>query len=163
MIAIFDVDYQETQAQCACLVIENWNDTVYKTYTKTIDGIAEYESGSFYKRELPCILETFALIEEKIDLIVIDGYVNLGEKKGLGHYLYEALAQQIPIIGVAKTKFLSANALELLRGESKNPLYITSEGIDNEIVRQYIASMNGDYRIPFVLKEVDRICRIWLG
>ncbi|MES2519769.1 MAG: endonuclease V [Bacteroidota bacterium] len=161
MIAIFDVDYKETRAQCACLLIENWDSLDYKTYKVLIDDIADYESGSFYKRELPCILQTLNSVSETLDFIVIDGYVTLGEKKGLGAYLYEHLDIKIPIIGVAKTKFLSADSIELIRGKSIKPLYITSLGIENLVSKSYIKSMQGDFRIPFILKEADRICRIW--
>lgn len=161
MIAIFDVDYKEIQAQCACLLIENWDSLDYKTYKVLIEDVADYESGSFYKRELPCILQTLNSVSETLDFIVIDGYVTLGEKKGLGAYLYERLDIKIPIIGVAKTKFLSADSIELIRGSSIKPLYITSLGIDNSVSKLYIESMSGDFRIPFMLKEADRICRIW--
>lgn len=161
MIAIFDVDYKESQAQCACLLIENWDSLDYKTYKVLIDNVAEYESGSFYKRELPCILQTLNTVSETLDFIVIDGYVTLGEKKGLGAYLYEHLDVKIPIIGVAKTKFLSADSIELIRGDSIKPLFITSLGIENSLSKLYIESMKGDFRIPFILKEADRICRIW--
>jgi deoxyribonuclease V len=126
-----------------------------------IDNVVDYESGSFYKRELPCILQTLNSISETLDFIVIDGYVTLGEKKGLGAYLYEHLDIKIPIIGVDKTKFLSADSTELIRGSSIKPLYITSLGIDSSVSKSYIDSMTGDFRIPFILKEADRICRFW--
>jgi deoxyribonuclease V len=161
MIAIFDVDYKETQAQCACLLIEDWDSLDYKIYKVLIDDVADYESGSFYKRELPCIVQALNSVSETLDFIVIDGYVTLGEKKGLGVYLYEYLEVKIPIIGVAKTKFLSADSIELTRGSSVKPLYITSIGIDNSVSKSYIENMKGDFRIPFILKEADRICRIW--
>ncbi len=161
MIAVFDVDYKDTQAQCACLLIENWDSLDYKTYKVLINDIADYESGSFYKRELPCILQALDSVSETLDYIIIDGYVTLGEKKGLGAYLYEHLDIQIPIIGVAKTKFLSADSIELIRGSSIKPLYITSIGIDSMLSKLYIEKMAGDFRIPFILKEADRICRIW--
>ncbi len=161
MIAVFDVDYRDKQAQCACLLIDNWQATAYKAYKVVIDNIADYESGSFYKRELPCLLQTIAQISEPIDCIVVDSYVTLGDKKGLGAYLYEELPSKIPIIGVAKTKFLSANDVELLRGESVKPLYITSLGIEQQEAKSLIEQMAGEYRLPFILKEADRICRIW--
>lgn len=161
MIAVFDVDYRDKQAQCACLLIDNWQATTYKAYKVVIDNIADYESGSFYKRELPCLLQTIAQISEPIDCIVVDSYVTLGDKKGLGAYLYEELPSKIPIIGVAKTKFLSANDVELLRGESVKPLYITSLGIEQQEAKSLIEQMAGEYRLPFILKEADRICRIW--
>jgi len=81
MIAVFDVDYKDTQAQCACLLIENWDSLDYKTYKVLINDIADYESGSFYKRELPCILQALDSVSETLDYIIIDGYVTLGEKK----------------------------------------------------------------------------------
>ncbi|MFY7889995.1 MAG: endonuclease V [Spirosomataceae bacterium] len=161
MIAVFDVDYKDKQAQCACLLIEDWQAITYKTYKVVIDNVADYESGSFYKRELPCLLQTLSQISEPIDCIVVDSYVTLGEKKGLGAYLYEELPFRIPIIGVAKTKFLSADDVELLRGESVKPLYITSLGIEQQEARLLIEQMAGEYRLPFILKEADRICRIW--
>lgn len=36
--------------------------------------ILPYEPGSFYKRELPCILSLLKDIYKQLDAIVIDGY-----------------------------------------------------------------------------------------
>ncbi|WP_218965971.1 hypothetical protein [Snodgrassella communis] len=68
------------------------------------NNIAPYQSGQFYRQELPCIM---ALLDKiglsTISTIVIDGYVHLADGKiGLGGYLYHALDKTIPIIGVAK-------------------------------------------------------------
>ncbi len=54
----------------------------------------------FYKKELPCLLSIINdLPENSFDIIIIDGYVYLGEKKpGLGVYLYNALSEKFPII-----------------------------------------------------------------
>ncbi|WP_239352002.1 hypothetical protein [Snodgrassella communis] len=71
------------------------------------NNIAPYQSGQFYRRELPYIM---ALLD-KIDLsttstIVIDEYVHLADSEiDLGGYLYHALDKTIPIIGVAKKEF----------------------------------------------------------
>ncbi|WP_299948707.1 hypothetical protein [uncultured Microbulbifer sp.] len=96
------------------------------------------------------------------DIIVIDGYVVLGQelKPGLGMRLYEALDKKIPIIGVAKTAFKDSNSeSEVFRGESKKPLYVTAVGIGDQIAKSYISSMHGKHRMPTLLKLVDRECR----
>ena len=49
--------------------------------------------------------------------------------------------------------------MELLRGKSINPLYITSIGIDIETAKRNISKMFGDYRIPTILKELDKLTK----
>jgi deoxyribonuclease V len=96
-------------------------------------------------------------------MIIIDGYVYLDDynKYGLGGHLFESLNRKIPIIGVAKTNFVSnkENKVELLRGKSINPLFITSIGIDIEIAKRNISKMFGEYRIPKLLKELDKLTK----
>lgn len=120
----------------------------------------------FYKRELPCIisiLETMSVDASK-DILVIDGYVVLSDdgKLGLGGYLYKELGESIPVIGVAKNDFFSlhsSNKIEVLRGNSKKPLYITTLGIDILSASLYIKEMAGTFRIPTILRLVDQIGR----
>jgi len=50
---------------------------------------------------------------------------------------------------------------KIYRGQSTNPLYITSEGIELEKSADLILNMHGDYRIPTLLKKVDQLCRNW--
>jgi deoxyribonuclease V len=163
MIAIFDVDYKEDKANIACVVATDWEaKEPAKLYTKVIAPIAEYESGAFYKRELPCLLGIIADITEFIDFYVIDGYVWLGEKPGLGYHLYQATNGKIPVIGVAKTSFHNNfNAMEVQRGQSNNPLFITSIGIDLQESSELIKNMHGEYRLPHLLKLTDTLCRQW--
>ena len=96
-------------------------------------------------------------------MIIIDGYVYLDDfnKLGLGGHLYKSINEKIPIIGVAKTNFATnkLNKVELLRGKSKNPLYITSIGIDINTAKEYISKMFGEYRIPKLLKELDQLTK----
>jgi deoxyribonuclease V len=82
-------------------------------------------------------------------------------KRGLGAYLYDALQQQIPIIGVAKTNFHTINEqkLELVRGKSTRPLYVTAAGIPLSHAAEHIKSMAGDHRMPMLLKELDVLTR----
>ncbi|TCM69764.1 endonuclease V [Acinetobacter calcoaceticus] len=163
MIVAIDVGYQESTALVAALVFEHWqSQTPVQEYRLKLNDIAEYEAGAFYKRELPCILAILQSIQHEIDCIVIDGYVFLGEDQtaGLGHYLWEALGQKVPIIGVAKNFFKGTpKACEMLRGKSIKPLYVTAIGIEQSVALQSIQSMFGQHRIPNLLKRVDQMSR----
>ena len=165
MILSFDTYYTGTTAKTACIAFENWTDeTPADIFTQTTEDFAGYEPGAFYKRELPCILNLLKEIPiSNISCIVVDGFVQLDEsgKSGLGGHLYEALDGKVSVIGVAKSKFLSAHksSVELYRGESKNPLYISAVGIEKSVAGELVRSMAGDYRIPELLKLLDRKTR----
>lgn len=163
-----DVQYQETQATAAGLLFPLWRkNNIAHTLTKTIYSISPYEPGSFYKRELPCILSLLADLAvqqpiHQLDAIVVDGFVTLGadQKPGLGMYLYNSLEQSLPIIGVAKRKFVGTPiACEVYRGKSQNPLFVTAVGMDLAQAKAHITSMHGEHRIPTLLKRVDQLCR----
>ncbi|MEM1136563.1 MAG: endonuclease V, partial [Bacteroidota bacterium] len=154
MIAAFDVDYKQGEAHSACIIFKDWEDDIpYKTYELTTTEIAAYEPGAFYKRELPCLVSLINLITEKITVYIVDGYVFLGDKKGLGYYLHKFYEEKIPVIGVAKTRFYKNNqCIEILRGESKNPLFISSIGVDLNKAAESVKKMHGAFRIPTLLK-----------
>ena len=168
LIFTVDVQYQATQATAAGLLFPAWDKAnIANIFTKEISPIAPYEPGFFYKRELPCIL---SLLEDvagqqpinQLESIVVDGFVTLGaeQKPGLGMYVYNSLEQSIPVIGVAKRKFVGTPTdCEVYRGQSQNPLFVTSAGIDLAQAKRHIASMHGDNRIPTLLKRVDQVCR----
>lgn len=158
-----DVYYYEDKAKTVGLLFQDWEDKEQINIVEHFSyNIADYESGSFYKRELPCILGLLESLDlSEIDTIIIDGYVYLNEhKKGLGLHLYERLPPHINIIGVAKKSFIDADAIKVLRGESNNPLYITSVGIDPAIAAECIKKMDGNYRMPTLLKLLDQETRI---
>jgi deoxyribonuclease V len=101
---------------------------------------------------------------EQIDLatlqyIIVDGYVYLDDEKklGLGGYLYDAIEQKVPVIGVAKNHFANNTkyVVEVLRGESQKPLYITAVGTDLEEAAKNVKNMHGTFRFPTLLKELD--------
>ena len=126
-----------------------------------IDAVNEYIPGEFYKRELPCILKILNRVDmKKVGLIIVDGYVYIDNNKnyGLGGKLWEHLEGEIPVIGVAKTKFVqNTNTVrDVYRGQSKNPLYISAVGIDIVEATNVISDMKGNYRIPDVLKTLDQ-------
>jgi len=103
-----------------------------------------YEPGQFFKRELPHLLVLMDRFREPPATIVIDGYVTLGadQRDGLGARLFSALHGQVPVIGVAKSRFAGTPAeTEVLRRKSKRPLYVTSRGITLETAKGLIRNM----------------------
>jgi len=163
MIYILDVHYNgNIDGLVACIGFKKWDDEK-PSYAKIhfIENIEPYEAGSFYKRELPCLLEALKDLDN-IECVVVDGYVWLGEvgHDGLGMHLYHALDKSIPIIGVAKTPFIGTpKECEIFRGKSLKPLFVTAVNIDLEEAKNAILSMHGEYRLPTLLKKVDSLCR----
>ena len=167
MILAFDTYYFEDKAKTVCVLFEHWQDAVpLQIYDEVLTGIEPYQSGLFYKRELPCILSLLhrvkAQIQQTITAIVIDGFVFLDDqgKLGLGAHLYhhlEQLGQAVPVIGVAKSGFYdnTKNVLELLRGKSKKPLYITAIEMDIQRAFECVQEMHGAYRMPTLLQVLD--------
>jgi deoxyinosine 3'endonuclease (endonuclease V) len=163
--AAVDVYYKNYGAKAVCILFEHWKDTeASSTHVAYIDLVDNYEPGAFYKRELPCILKVLQQINlTLVDIIIVDGYVYLDDqgKYGLGKHLYEALNKKIPVIGVAKTRFHNntGHVLEILRGESKNPLFISAIGLDVHLAASNILSMAGEYRTPTLLQYLDQKTR----
>lgn len=164
MILAFDTYYFNDTAKTVALVF-NWQDNApTAVYTETLSGIEDYVPGAFYKRELPCILNLLKQIDlTNIDCIIVDGFVYLDDNAthGLGGHLYEALGQKMPIIGVAKTNFATIEKLKIpvFRGDSRNPLYVTAIGTGLETAAKNVAIMHGSYRIPTLLRELDRLTK----
>ena len=163
MFACVDVHYKIDCAKVACLTFDAWQSTVPKSkYTILIKHFEEYVPGQFYKRELPCIMRILDKVRESITVLVIDGYVWLDGQRtpGLGAHLYSALHGKVNIIGVAKTAFKGTSAaIKVFRGGSKRPLFVTSVGISPVRAASNIQKMYGIYRIPILLKLVDRLSR----
>lgn len=163
MILAVDVDYRKSEAKISGICFNNWADeNSTQTYASIIYEIEEYDPGNFYRREMPCILHLLREHRLSPDLIVIDGFVYLGEESnaGLGLHLFNELEQKIPIVGVAKRPFKGTYAnTEVLRGESLKPLFVTAVGIELNEAKNNILSMHGKHRVPTLLKEADRECR----
>ena len=178
MIACIDVDYRTNEdtrhefGVAACLAFETWSSpTLTSEHIAVIEPIELYAPGQFYRRELPCILAVLEKVapEHTPKTIIVDGYVWLPEqKKGLGMHLYEALEEQVSVIGVAKKAFAGLDSSDgdeqkrvamVYRGQSKKPLYVTAMGISVAEAARHIESMHGDHRLPTLLKQVDQLCR----
>lgn len=171
MILAFDTYYKEENAKTVCLVFNDWTDSKpMNIYEEILNGVENYEPGSFYKRELPCILSLLKKVEieiKNITVIIVDGFVLLDDdnKLGLGGYLYKQLNSKIAVIGVAKSGFHQnkKNVKELLRGESEKPLYISAMGIELNKAFEHIKSMYGIYRIPKLLQILDSKTKEYCG
>lgn len=162
MIVAVDVDYRQDAVVAACVGFETWQDeTAVLETTQIFPPNAEsYEPGQFYKREMPYLEALIGALPRRPDAIVIDGYVWLDAgRPGLGAHLHEALHQRIPVVGVAKRSFRDATAIEISRGTSNTPLYVTAVGIDSADAARNIAAMHGPHRLPTLLKRVDRLSR----
>ena len=163
MILAIDVDYRVNSAIVAGILFRNWGDeSPYKIIHSKVDGVESYESGQFYKREMPCIIHLLKDHDLSPNVIVIDGFVMLGQesKPGLGMHLYYALNKEIPIVGVAKTSFKDSKPeTEVFRGKSQKPLYVTAVGVELEVAKNNVFSMHGKYRMPTLLKLADQECR----
>jgi len=166
MIVALDVHYDNAgrSATAAAVVFEHWEDAAaLATYHSHSSDVEPYVPGEFFKRELPSLLAVLCRVREPLTVAVVDGFVMLGEKPGLGMRLWEALNGTIAVIGVAKTRFHSASAIEVTRGASKMPLYVTAVGIDPAEAAQSIACMHGAFRIPTLLRQVDKLARAASG
>lgn len=164
MLAALDVHYDEAKktAMTAAVVFEHWEDAKPVTeYTASCACSEPYVPGEFFKRELPCLLAVLEMIRQTLRLVIVDGYVTLGDKPGLGMRLWKALPVKVPIVGVAKTRFHSAAAIEVMRGQSKTPLFVTVVGIDPAEAAEGIRKMHGAFRIPTLLKRADQLAR-WI-
>ena len=163
MIACFDVHYQGGNANAAALLLEDWaSDKPVEQFLVRSSNVAEYQAGRFYQRELGPLRSVIEQITCPVHTFVIDAYCHLSETgaPGLGAYLHETLPENSIVIGVAKNRFRETNhAVELLRGDSDRPLFVSSIGIDYSAAAEHIRSMAGPHRMPTLLKAVDRFCR----
>ena len=164
---IIDVFYDEEKniATVCGGIFNEFTDNSCRLIKAALSPIpAPYIPGEFYKRELPCIqkliLEEIGLekLKEEFDCIIVDGLYSFGpDKPGLGGYLDSWLRNQgveIEVIGIAKNKFHSAQAEEVLRGKSKKPLWVNGNRRKN--YSDLIKKMSGEFRIPFLVKAVDQ-------
>jgi deoxyribonuclease V len=164
MKACLDVHYLTNTACAAAVIFNNWTDTTpLNRYTEFVQDNKAYEPGKFYLRELKPLMAVIEQIKEPIQIYLIDAYCYLssGNEPGLGAYLYAATGGRSAIIGVAKNRFRDTHhATEVVRGNSKRPLYVTSIGLSQEEAAALVSVMAGEFRIPTLLKAVDQLARI---
>jgi len=165
-IVALDTHYMADAAVTAAVAFSSWSDAAAShSWTVRTSPIADYTSGAFYKRELPCVLQALQCTTLPADIVVVDGYVWLGAgRPGLGWHVYDALnrdgGKEVAVVGVAKNPFVdNAVARAVCRGGSKKPLYVTAAGMDVDDAAACVVRMHGAHRHPTLLKVVDRLCR----
>lgn len=162
MIAALDVYYRPNgTAKAVCLLFGQFDasrpDAVFEAI---LPEVADYQPGEFYRRELPCLIEVLQQVDlSTVGCLLIDGYVFLDDsgKPGLGWHLHQHFGGRLPVIGVAKTSFHNnlLHVRPVLRGISRNPLYVSSIGMDPDVAADRVRSMAGPYRMPELLKLLD--------
>jgi deoxyribonuclease V len=168
LIAILDVAYTSEAAGAACVLADSWTaSAAVSEINKHLPCTpAKYEPGCFYKRELPLLLDVIRELEAQPAALVIDGYVWLGPKNepGLGAHLFESLGRTTPVIGAAKSPYRHDTwSVQVLRGKSRRPLYVTAAGVDQIKAAGLVLGMNGKHRIPTLLQRADRLARAAAG
>jgi deoxyribonuclease V len=161
MIGIFDVHYAKSGASAAAVLVASYADSKpAAAYSQFLPGESSiYLPGEFYLRELPYILALIQRMPLLLSEMIVDGYVMLGQKPGLGRHLFDEFNGKIPVIGIAKSRYEGASGIKVYRGRSTRPLYITSAGMAPEEAARKISLMHGSYRIPSMLKLADRLAR----
>ncbi len=164
-VAFLDVHYRGEGARAACVLAESWQETIPRSsYVEDIPRVEPYEPGSFYRRELPCLLAVLRRLPELPEAIVIDGYVWLpGDRPGLGAHLYAALGARTAVVGIAKSPYAGvegdANIAQVLRGASTRPLFITAAGMDLARAAERVRNLAGKHRISELVRAADQLAR----
>jgi deoxyribonuclease V len=163
LLAAVDVDYRHDVVVAACVCFAEYaDDRPMKELTLRSSTVpAAYESGQFYRRELPYVLDVLGRLDRLPRVVIVDGHVWLGpDVPGMGARLHGELNQRTVVIGVAKRAYRGAtSSVVVRRGRSTHPLYVSAAGIDVGRAAEHVRDMHGPYRIPTLLKRVDRLSR----
>ena len=156
-----DVHYlDDASARAAVVAAHDQRFSVIScTDTAVVSVDAPYQPGAFYRRELPP-LRAVIPTSVRLSLIVVDGYVDLDAegRPGLGHHVHAEFG--VPVIGVGKTLFPTAtHAVQIVRGRSMRPLYVTAAGMPIAEAAQIVGEMTGKFRLPDAVKLADRLAR----
>ena len=161
VFAAVDVHYLRPGGGRAAAVVA-WDATfsaVLAEWTVLVPEVAPYKPGEFFLRELPALRAVLADLRS-LGLLVVDGYVDLDPRgrPGLGAYAHAEFG--VPVIGVAKTRFRTAShAVQVRRGRSARPLFVTSAGMSAPEAASLIRRMVGPFRLPDALRRVDALAR----
>lgn len=162
--AAVDVCYLASGGARAAVVLASdatfWQLTAERT--AMVRRVPPYQSGDFYRRELPPIQAVLSGFREpgSLALLIVDGYVDLDQagRPGLGAHAHAAFG--VPVIGVAKTWFPTAtHAVPVLRGEAIRPLFVTAIGMPRADAAHLVRQMAGRYRVPDAMRWADALAR----
>jgi deoxyribonuclease V len=132
---------------------------VQAEWTVLVPAALPYQPGQFFLRELPPLRAVLAPVRN-LGLLVIDGYVDLDPdgRPGLGAHAHAAFG--VPVIGLAKTRFRTAShAVEVLRGNSARPLFVTAAGMPLAQAAELTRQMAGPFRLPDAMRRADFLAR----
>ncbi|MCU0578615.1 MAG: endonuclease V [Desulfobacterota bacterium] len=95
-LAAFDVYYgKEGWASAAAVLFPSYDAAEPAAeYTELLPVAAPYVPGEFFRRELPPILALLHKFDRLPDEVIVDRYVLLGDKPGLGYHLFTALGAE---------------------------------------------------------------------
>ncbi len=183
-----DTYYYEDSAKTVGVIFNNWDDPEpERGIVSWSYEFGPYIPGKFYIRELPCIMGLLKKIPDILfyDAIILDGLARLpgSTTEGLGMHLEEELGNVLPgwrgpsptnpeqilgpgIIGVAKTKFSGCDEdgsiAKVFRGSAIKPLYVNTTwfNVSAAEAAKAIKSMHGSYRLPTLLKILDKETKI---
>ena len=161
-LLVTDVAYTDEGALAAGIWAPEWSAREPEhAFTVPLDDVAAYTPGAFYRRELPCLLALVDALPRRPDCIVVDGHAWLGTgRPGLGAHLYDALQHDVLVVGVAKNRFAANDlAVEVRRGMSTKPLFVTACGWSHDAAAEAVRSMHGPYRVPLLLQLADALSR----
>ncbi|EPX63712.1 hypothetical protein D187_006121 [Cystobacter fuscus DSM 2262] len=131
LLACVDVHYQEHETRGALLLFADWAATASTEQRLVhLPAAAEYQPGHFYERELPVLLALLSQVDQPLVTVLIDGYVWLGSSAEKG---------------------LGAHLYEAL--DRRVP------GMEPAVAAERVRTMHGPYRVPTLLKDVDRLSR----
>ena len=170
MLACVDVDYRDDATVAGCVLFQSWADHSPAEQLLAFEGPAKpYFPGQFYLRELPPIVAVLGQVKVRPEVIIVDGYVWLDQgRMGLGAHLYSELENKVPVIGVAKNPWQGQvshdekneyRVIEVSRGGSKRPLFVTAAGTDVQMAARNVEVMHGSFRIPTLLSAVNSLVR----
>lgn len=171
MIVALDVGYQDaaggTIGTCAVVGFETWQSAESAIeLTVEIADVRPYVPGRLFERELPCLIAGLKALRATsahtpLSCVVVDGNVRLDDRgrAGLGMHLFRELGESTPVVGVAKTPFDGLRAVEIVRGTSTKPLYVTAVGVAEDEAGRAVHSMAGDFRLPTLIKRADQLTR----
>lgn len=163
MKLVVAVHVEGAQAVAAAVAFEAWDAAeATKTYVSHIAQVEKPERGAPDLRELPCVMQLLRDHQLTPELIVIDGFVHLDgdDTPGLGRHLFQALGEQVAVVGVSKKRLPGLSAqYEVVREEESPPLVVTSAGIDIGAAKVRLRSMHGRKRVPTLVKLAARLAR----
>jgi hypothetical protein len=119
----------------------------------SIGGVVQPGEAARWSRT---VTETGAELEP--ETVVIGRYVDVRPEEGrrLGGHLAETLPYRAAIIGVGKSQLPIADRyVEVSRGGSRKPLFVSAAGCSPAYAAASIESMHGSFRIPTLLKLAD--------